>query len=128
MDGRELCCGVYRSQVGVKALPITEIISNGEFFDFQAKYEGQSQEITPANLPMDIQLKIQRQTEKIYDLLQLRSVARVDFMLVKDEPIVIEVNAIPGFSKASLIPQMLACEKISLKEFWKEVIDVEFKG
>ncbi len=124
LDGRELCCGVYRSKSGVKALPITEIIANGEFFDYEAKYKGQSQEITPADLPEDIKLKIQAETVKIYELLQLKSIARVDFMLVKGEPMVIEVNAVPGFSEASLVPQMLQEEGIDLKSFWKEVIEV----
>lgn len=126
LNGREVTCGVYRNVNGVVPLPLTEIISEGEFFDYEAKYEGHSQEITPADLSENIVREIQATTVKIYDLLNLRSVARVDFMLVGNTPYVIEVNAIPGFSKASLVPQQIEAHGISVEQFWTEILDAEF--
>jgi D-alanine-D-alanine ligase len=125
LKGTEVTCGVYRKKDGVVALPLTEIASENEFFDYAAKYLGKSQEITPARVSEQIKEKIQARAKRIYELMQLRSVARIDFMVVKDEPYVIEVNTTPGFSPASIVPQMLACAEISISDFWKDVIEVE---
>ena len=125
LDGTEVTCGVYRTKQGLIALPLTEIASENEFFDYEAKYLGKSQEITPARVSDEIKLKIQDQAKYIYQLLQLRSIARIDFMVVNDIPHVIEVNTTPGFSPASIVPQMLACAGISITDFWKDIIEVE---
>jgi len=125
LDGTEVTCGVYRRKSGLHALPLTEIASENEFFDYEAKYLGQSQEITPARIPDDIRDKVWATAKKCYELLQLHSIARIDFMLVDDEPVVIEVNTTPGFSAASLVPQMLAEDKISIHDFWEEIFEVE---
>lgn len=121
LDGREFTCGVYKDEHGVHSLPITEIISDSEFFDFTAKYEGKSKEITPANLEEHHAEAIQNEAVKAYNFLQLASVARVDFMLVQGEPYIIEVNTTPGFSKASIVPQMLKAEGISIQDFWTSI-------
>lgn len=125
LDGTEVTCGVYRSVNGIEALPLTEIVPKTKFFDFQAKYEGLSDEITPARISEEATLKIQNLSKKIYDLLQLRSIARIDFMLVGNEPYVIEVNTTPGFSPASLVPQMINAAGKTIKEFWQEILDAE---
>jgi D-alanine-D-alanine ligase len=125
LDGVEVTCGVYRNIDGVQALPLTEIASENEFFDYDAKYNGKSQEITPARVSADVKLKVQERAKYIYSLLQLRSIARIDFMIVNDEPYVIEVNTTPGFSSASIVPQMLACQGISITEFWRQIIRAE---
>ena len=125
LDGVEVTCGVYRNIDGVQALPLTEIASENEFFDYDAKYNGKSQEITPARVSADVKLKVQERAKFIYSLLQLRSIARIDFMIVNDEPYVIEVNTTPGFSSASIVPQMLACQGISITEFWRQIIRAE---
>ena len=125
LDGIEVTCGVYRTITGISALPLTEIVSENEFFDFEAKYQGKSNEITPARIDESVAKEVQSMAKDIYSLLQLRSIARVDFMLVKNKPYVIEVNTTPGFSSASIVPQMLAVAKISLDEFWKDIVSVE---
>jgi D-alanine-D-alanine ligase len=125
MKGTEVTCGVYRSKNGVVALPCTEIVTDRDFFDYDAKYLGQSQEITPARISVTATQKVQQLTKHIYEILQLRSVARIDFMLVNDEPHVIEVNTTPGFSDASIVPKMLQTAGIGIAEFWEEVYEVE---
>jgi D-alanine-D-alanine ligase len=125
LDGVEVTCGVYRNLDGIQALPLTEIASENEFFDYDAKYNGKSQEITPARVSADVKFKVQERAKYIYSLLQLRSIARIDFMIVNDEPYVIEVNTTPGFSSASIVPQMLACQGISITEFWRQIIRAE---
>jgi D-alanine-D-alanine ligase len=125
LDGTEVTCGVFRSAEGVSALPLTEIVSETEFFDYAAKYDGKSQEITPARISEESKEEIQRQAKQIYELLGLRSIARIDFMLVKDTPYIIEVNTTPGFSPASIVPQMLQNAGISIRDFWKDILKVE---
>ena len=125
LNGTEVTCGVYRGINGVFALPLTEIASDNEFFDYEAKYLGKSQEITPARISDELKEKIQIQAKYIYDLLQLRSISRIDFMVVDNIPHVIEVNTTPGFSPASIVPQMLACAGISVTNFWKDILEVE---
>ena len=127
MEGREFTNGVYLSENGIKVLPITEIITQNEFFDFEAKYLGESQEITPAALDVDMTTNIKQLTYKVYQLLGLKGMCRVDYILVGKEPHVIEVNTVPGLSAQSLIPQMAAYEGISLKELFSEVITVATK-
>ncbi len=127
LDGTEVTCGVYRTKDGVKALPLTEIATENDFFDYEAKYNGKAQEITPARIPDEIKEAVQKQSKYIYELLQLRSIARIDFMIVNNIPVVIEVNTTPGFAKASIAPQMIACEGKTLKEFWTEILEEEIR-
>jgi len=125
LDGTEVTCGVYQTKKGLVALPLTEIASENEFFDYDAKYNGKSQEITPARVSEDITRQVQDQAKKIYQLLQLRSIARIDFMIVQNVPHVIEVNTTPGFSPASIVPQMLACANVKIEDFWREIVTFE---
>jgi D-alanine-D-alanine ligase len=127
LDGVEVTCGVFRRKDGVYALPLTEIASENEFFDYDAKYLGKSSEITPARVDDVVRNEVQRQAKYIYQLLRLRSIARIDFMIVNGVPRVIEVNTTPGFSPASIVPQMLACDGITIQDFWKEILEVELK-
>ena len=127
LDGTEVTCGVYQTTTGIQALPLTEIASENEFFDYDAKYNGKSQEITPARISNEMSIKVQERAKKIYQLLQLRSISRIDFMIVGNEPHVIEVNTTPGFSPASIVPQMLACAGISIASFWESIVEFELK-
>jgi D-alanine-D-alanine ligase len=127
LDGTEVTCGVYRKPSGVYALPLTEIASENEFFDYEAKYLGKSQEITPARVSEEIKTEVQTIAKRIYQLLQLKSISRIDFMIVDNVPHVIEVNTTPGFSPASIVPQMIACDGNTIKEFWTEIFSVEVK-
>ena len=128
LDGVEVTCGVYKGRNGLHALPLTEIASENEFFDYDAKYHGKSQEITPARVSETIKNEVQRLAKYIYQLMGLRSIARIDFMVVEGQPFVIEVNTTPGFSPASIVPQMIKADGNSLKEFWKEIVEVELKN
>jgi D-alanine-D-alanine ligase len=128
LDGIEVTCGVYRRKNGVYALPLTEIASENEFFDYEAKYLGKSQEITPARVTDEIKAEVQKQAKYIYELLQLKSIARIDFMIVNEKPHVIEVNTTPGFSSASIVPQMIKCDGGNIHDFWKEIVEVELKN
>ena len=125
LKGTEVTCGVYRRKDGLHALPLTEIATENAFFDYEAKYLGQSQEITPARVSDEIRIKVQERAKYCYELLQLRSIARIDFMVVENEAYVIEVNTTPGFSPASIVPQMLEADGISIHDFWKEIFSVE---
>lgn len=113
--GREITCGVFFNGSEVVALPPTEIISENEFFDYQAKYEGKSKEITPAEIPVESTTTIQNTTKNIYRRLGLRGLARVDYIVTKEGvPNLIEVNTNPGMSAASIIPQQLKVAGLDL--------------
>ena len=114
-----------RTRNTIKPLPITEIISENDFFDYDAKYNGKSREETPAKIDKELADNIKKMTCKIYELLNLKSVARIDYIVVNRTPVVIEVNTIPGFSKASIVPQMLKLEGIEIKDFWRQLIHQE---
>jgi len=125
LKGVEVTCGVYRNKSGLVALPLTEIVTENDFFDYDAKYNGKSEEITPARISPENTENIQKCAKEIYYLLQLKSIARIDFMLVDNIPYVIEVNTTPGFSDASIVPKMLLSAKISVRNFWNEILVVE---
>ncbi len=127
LNGTEVTCGVYRRKDGIHALPLTEIVTTNDFFDYEAKYLGESEEITPARVSDEITKKVQDLSVKVYQLLRLKSIARIDYMLVNDVPHVIEVNTTPGFSSASLVPQMIACEGGTIQQFWREILEVELE-
>lgn len=126
LAGTEVTCGAYRSRGGLQALPLVEIVSENEFFDYEAKYEGLSQEITPARISEELTLEVQRITKEVYNLLKLRSIARVDFMIEKGVPYIIEVNTTPGFSGESLVPKMVKQAGKSIETLWQEIVEVEF--
>ena len=109
LNGTEVTCGVIQWEGKVQALPMTEIVSENEFFDFEAKYKGKSHEITPARIDKALFEEIQNLSEKIYIQLKCRGMIRVDFIIHDGLPHVVEVNTVPGFSAASIIPQQAAC-------------------
>ena len=117
IEGRELTNGVYRDEEGIQTLPISEIISENEFFDYEAKYKGQSNEVTPAHISNELENNIKDLTFKIYDMLGMKGVARMDY-IVNDIgiPFLIEINSVPGMSKESIVPQMAKVNSIALKE------------
>ncbi len=126
LKGKEVTCGAYKTNNGVVTLPPTEIVSDNDFFDFSAKYEGKSQEITPARISEKETLLIQEYTAKIYLILRLRSLARIDFIIVDGEPHLVEVNTTPGFSAASLVPQQLQHAGISITDCFDAILKCEF--
>jgi len=115
--GREVTCGVYRDSQGAKALPVTEIITENEYFDYDAKYNGKSKEVTPAELDERTTIKIQFLTKKIYGILGMKGIARIDYIINKDrDPFLIEINSIPGMSKESIVPKMLKSAKLDIEK------------
>jgi len=112
LKGKEATCGVFFTGEKVQALPITEVIPHNDFFDYDAKYNGQSDEVTPAQLEKKLYTKIQKLTTQIYLLFNIQGLVRIDFIIHKNEPYFMEVNTIPGFSKASIVPQQIRAAKM----------------
>jgi len=124
MDGREVACGVVKVKGKVIVLPVTEIISSNEFFDYEAKYTpGKSDEVTPAELPEEITSKIQNLSSRIYDLLGCKGIVRVDFIIVSREPYFLEINTVPGMTGESIIPKQARAAGIDLGELYSMVIE-----
>jgi D-alanine-D-alanine ligase len=124
MDGREVACGVVKTKNKSIVLPVTEIISKNEFFDYEAKYTpGQSEEVTPADMPPDVSNEIQRLSALIYDLLGCRGIVRVDFIIIGQNPYFLEINTIPGMTEESLIPKQAEAEGIPLEELYSMVVE-----
>ena len=123
VEGRELTTTV----MGNRPLGVTDIITDG-WYDYDAKYNGKSKEQTPAQIDEMTANTIRTLSKEIYEVLGLKSIARIDFILVGTTPNVIEVNTIPGFSEASIVPQMLNIAGIDLKDFWKKVIEQELNS
>ena len=115
IEGREVSCGVYMDSEELKALPITEIISENEYFDYDAKYNGKSKEITPADLDEETTNKIKALTKEIYGILGMRGIVRMDYIIDRAGiTFLIEINSVPGMSKESIIPQMAKVGNIEL--------------
>ncbi len=125
IDGREFTIGVYKRQADVIALPITEIISSNSFFDFNAKYEGASQEVTPAEIPAEVKEKIESEAVKAYRLFDCSGVVRIDFIYDQHQqkPFMLEINTVPGQSAASIVPQQVVAAGMSLKDFYSHLIE-----
>lgn len=125
IDGTELTCGAFRQKGIIKALPVTEIISKTEakFFDFQAKYtKGAADEITPARIPAELTHKVQQTTALLYEKLELKGMARIDFIYSKGKLFFLEANITPGMAETSIVPQQAAIEGIPIRELFTIVI------
>ena len=105
LAGREFSCGVLTAGGEVHVLPLTEMLPDGEFFDYAAKYEGAGKEITPAELEPDLTRQCQDQSARLYHILDCKGVVRFDYILVDQTFHLLEVNTVPGMSEASIIPQ-----------------------
>ena len=123
--GKEFSVGVIPRHDGhPQAMPVTEIISENEFFDYAAKYEGASQEITPAEISNELADKIQLDALQAYESLNCRGMVRVDFIVVEENrPAILEINSVPGFTKMSLLPQQLAHAEINVKDLLSRIIE-----
>jgi len=117
IEGRELTCAVFNLNQKIRTLPITEIISENDIFDYDAKYNGKSVEQTPAKINDSMKNKIHDISKSIYQDLNLSGIVRIDFIMHTHEPYIIEINTIPGFSEESIVPQMLKCANITLQTF-----------
>ena len=124
MDGREVACGVVKAKNKTIILPVIEIISKNEFFDYEAKYtSGKSDEVTPADLPQAVTDEIQRLSSLVYDLLGCKGIVRVDFIIIGRKPYFLEINTVPGMTKESLVPKEAAAAGISLEDLYSMVLE-----
>ena len=128
LKGMEVSVGVINYQGKTTVLPITEIVSENDFFDYEAKYLGKSKEITPARIDETTQIKIEQIARKAYDVLQMRGFSRSEFILVEGEPFMLEMNTIPGLTNESLLPQQAQAAGISLAELFENAIVLTLKN
>ncbi|MBS1574273.1 MAG: D-alanine--D-alanine ligase [Bacteroidetes bacterium] len=129
IKGREFTIGVFKTKGNIIALPITEVISKKEFFDYEAKYQGASTEITPAEVDETIAEEVRNTAKKIYALFNCRGVVRIDFIYNEQERklYMLEINTIPGQSDASLVPQQVRAMGWNLKEFYTRLVEECFE-
>ena len=121
--GRELTCAVYFDGKEYVALPVIEIITENEFFDYEAKYKGQSREICPAEIPDALRDEIQEVSKKVYAHLGCSGLVRVDYIAAEDGLYFLEVNTIPGMTAASLVPQMVRAAGLDMTYFLSAIIE-----
>lgn len=127
IDGTEVTCGCYKTAKKEVVFPVTEVVTDNEFFDFDAKYNGQVQEITPARISVELTEKIQRETSRIYDILGAKGLIRVDYIIPADgEPKLLEINTTPGMTATSFIPQQVRAAGLDIKNVLTEIIENEF--
>jgi len=124
LDGIEISVGVIEYENKIKVLPITEIVSENEFFDYDAKYLGKSDEITPARISEKQKINVEIAADKIYRSLNLNGLSRADFIIVGDEPYFIELNMVPGITAESILPKQAKAAGISLKELFGNAIEM----
>lgn len=126
LDGTEVSIGVITYQGEVKVLPATEIVSENDFFDYEAKYLGKSQEITPARISDEMTAKVAAVAEKVYRILKMKGFSRSEYIFVNEEPYLLEVNTTPGLTEASILPQQAAHVGISLAQLFENAIEEVF--
>lgn len=123
VTGRELTCAVYYDGKDYVALPVIEIITDNEFFDYEAKYNGHSKEVCPAQIPESLKEEIQETSKKIYAHLGCSGLVRVDYIASEEGLYFLEVNTIPGMTAASLVPQMVRAAGLSMTDFLSSIIE-----
>jgi D-alanine-D-alanine ligase len=130
VEGMEVTCGCYKVKGKEVILPLTEVVTKNEFFDYDAKYNGQAEEITPARLPDEMAEVIRLRTSAIYYLLEAKGLIRIDYIVPMGEeyaePIMLEVNTTPGMTAASFIPQQVRAAGLDMKDVLTEIIENEF--
>ncbi|WP_298764814.1 D-alanine--D-alanine ligase [uncultured Polaribacter sp.] len=123
LEGTEVSVGVIQYKGKIKVLPITEIVSENDFFDYEAKYEGKSQEITPARISSIQQEKVEKTAKKVYEVLNMTGFSRAEYIFVNDEPFFLEINTVPGLTEESILPQQAQKAGISLEELFDNAIE-----
>ncbi len=125
ISGREFTIGVFKTKGEIIVLPITEVVTHNKFFDFEAKYQGKSEETTPAKIDEATAAKLTAAAKTVYEILNCRGIVRIDFIFneKKNEPYMLEVNTVPGQSAASVVPQQVKVMGWTLKDFYTAVIE-----
>lgn len=131
MDGTEISIGVYKTKGEITVLPATEVVTNNEFFDYDAKYNGQVEEITPARLSAETTKAVAEETKRIYEILQCTGIIRVDYIITKDEQgndkiMMLEVNTTPGMTATSFIPQQVRAAGLSMTDVLTDIVEDQF--
>ncbi|WP_264549502.1 D-alanine--D-alanine ligase [Flavobacterium sp. N2820] len=127
LDGTEVSVGVINYKGTVTVLPITEIVSENDFFDYEAKYLGKSKEITPARISDELKVKIEMVAKRAYEVLKMKGFSRSEFIIVNNEPHMLEMNTIPGLTTESILPQQAREAGISLPELFENAIELALK-
>jgi D-alanine-D-alanine ligase len=125
IEGREFTIGVFKTRGEIMVLPITEVASHKEFFDYEAKYEGKSTETTPALISNDWKNQLESTAKKIYEIFDCRGVVRIDFIYntVQNKAYMLEINTIPGQSDASVVPQQVRAMGWKLQDFYTRLVE-----
>ena len=123
LKGTEISVGVMKLNGSTKVLGITEIVSGNDFFDYEAKYLGKSEEITPARLSAEVSELVEKSAAKIYEALGMQGISRIDFIVMNDIPHFIEINTNPGLSPQSIFPQQVAFANLN----FSDLLDNEIK-
>jgi len=124
LEGTEVSVGVIEYKGNVTVLPPTEIVSNNDFFDYNAKYNGESKEITPARISTVQLNKLNKTAKNIYEVLQLKGFSRSEFIFIGNEPYFLEINTVPGFTNESILPQQAKAADISLSDLFSNAIEM----
>lgn len=126
IEGTEVTCGCYKKGSETIIFPVTEVVSHNEIFDFDAKYNGQSEEITPARIQDEIAEKVKNTTGRVYTLLKAKGLIRIDYIITEDgNPVLLDVNTTPGMTSASFIPQQVRAAKMNMTEVLTDIIEYE---
>lgn len=131
MKGTEISIGCYKTKEKSVVLPATEVVTDNEFFDYNAKYKGEVQEITPARISPDTAAQVAAETSRIYDLLHCNGIIRIDYIITKDgngNDVInmLEVNTTPGMTATSFIPQQVRAAGLDIKEVLTEIVENQF--
>ena len=127
IKGREVTNGIYTANGKIVHLPVTEIVTDREFFDYEAKYLGQSREICPAPLSEELTRRVQKTSEKIYRYLGCKGLVRMDYFIRDNEIYFLEMNTVPGMTAMSLVPAQVKVAGISMQEFFSTLIEENFQ-
>lgn len=126
ISGTEVTCGCFETDKGFTVLPLTEVATQNEFFDYNAKYNGQVEEITPARIAGSIASYIQKETEKIYRLIGAKGIVRADYIISGNTPVLLEVNTTPGMTATSFIPQQVKTAGLSMTDVLSDIIETVY--
>ena len=127
LDGTEISIGVYKTREKSVVLPATEVVTSNEFFDYDAKYNGQVQEITPARLSDDVTRRVREITSHIYDILHCNGIIRIDYIISKEGKIsMLEVNTTPGMTPTSFIPQQVKAAGLKMSDVLTDIVENQF--
>lgn len=131
LDGTEISQGIYKTAEKTVVLPATEVVTTNEFFDYDAKYNGQVQEITPASLSPETAEEVAKTTSRIYDILHANGIIRIDYIISKDKDgkdkvNMLEINTTPGMTVTSFIPQQVRAAGLDIKDVLSEIVENQF--